>query len=138
MLVKFKKSNTIKLTVKLIISFLLLILIMNLLPISEIDKCIWQRRIYEMELSGVITNKYYDQKNHNMPTFEYRQNKESNIKKCLLKAGASGIFEALIIGDTIFKDKYTDTFVVYNIDTSTIIVNYGCEEKFLTYVKYFY
>jgi len=74
-------------------------------------KCRLYNEFKDLNLNGVIINKYFDRTQHSYPTIEIRSIENDSIQKFYLVRDRSNLFNLLRINDTILKEiKYAVVF----------------------------
>lgn len=90
--------------------------------------CIHFKTLENLSYRGVVINKFIDSTQHNYPTIVIKKMDNSRFKFDLTH-DKSGIYNFLLIGDTIVKRKES-----YQIEVSrngmknTFVLDYGCDE----------
>lgn len=99
--------------IKSIINLILVIVIFLIMhhyltPSNDEVDCMHYNDFIDLNLDGIITNKYYDKSQHSYPTIELKSLKDNDIQKIYLVGEKTDLFNLLCISDTILKKKYSD------------------------------
>ena len=80
----------------------------------------------EISLNGAVTDKYNDKKNHNFPTVLINENGKQ--LDYTLQGDSSGLFEFLVISDSIKKKKGFNEYLVLRSGKKYLfLLDYGCK-----------
>lgn len=89
--------------------------------------CYAQKYFNSLELEGVVINKFLDKENHLIKTLEVNSN--SKIIRIFLTRDKSGLYEYILIGDSILKSNESLKCSIKRVDTTKeFIIDFGCQD----------
>jgi len=116
--------------------FLILVLIkilrflIDLEPIDPANSSICQTEkiVKEEFFKGKLTNKYRDEQNHNYETITISF-REINYDSRVFVLEESGLFDSLVIGDSLFKEAGSLQIIIKSADQiSEVDLMYNCKD----------
>jgi len=127
-----------KKTISAIVIGLLLILVLikilrfliDLEPIDPANSSICQTEkiVKEEFFKGKLTNKYRDEQNHNYETITISF-REINYDSRVFVLEESGLFDSLVIGDSLFKEAGSLQIIIKSADQiSEVDLMYNCKD----------
>ena len=96
---------------------------MWLSPSSDEKNCLNYKKVKSYSYKGVITDKYFDIKNHNYPILVINETREIDVINDI-----SGLFNYVRINDEVEKKSDSYEFTITRDKKQTIFVlDYGCQ-----------
>ena len=98
---------------------------------NEESDCMNYKDFVDLNLDGIIINKYYDKSEHSYQTIELKSLYDNTIQKFYLVGEKSNLFNLLCKSDTILKKKHSNLVLrkrkgIYLIVTKA---DFGCKEN---------
>lgn len=100
----------------------------NVIPLTNDNRCYFQKEFDHREWSGIVTQKYLDKPNHMFQTLEVRSNSKS-MKIHDFVTDLNNSYDSINVGDSLSKVGGRNYVTLYRLGTEKrLIVDCGCRE----------